>query len=68
MRYVDAGYIIALSVLFVYALSLIVRRRRGERALLVAERDLEAPVPGVTVSGVPVPEGASGADEQLGSR
>jgi hypothetical protein len=38
MKYVDAGYIIALSVLFVYALSLIARGRRGERALLVAER------------------------------
>ena len=32
MRYVDAGYAIALSTLFVYALSLVVRRRRWERA------------------------------------
>ncbi len=32
MRYVDAGYVIALSVLALYALSLFVRRRRLERA------------------------------------
>jgi len=32
MRYVDAGYAVALSTLFVYALSLILRRRRWERA------------------------------------
>jgi len=38
MSYVDAGYVIALSVLFVYSLSLIARRRRAERAAAVAER------------------------------
>ena len=32
MKYVDAGYVIALSVLFVYAVGLVVRRRRLERA------------------------------------
>jgi hypothetical protein len=32
MRYVDAGYAVALSTLFVYAVSLVVRRRRWERA------------------------------------
>jgi hypothetical protein len=32
VRYVDAGYAVALSTLFVYALSLVVRRRRWERA------------------------------------
>jgi hypothetical protein len=32
MRYVDAGYAVALSALFVYALSLVLRRRRWERA------------------------------------
>jgi hypothetical protein len=32
MRYVDAGYAVALSTLFVYALSLVLRRRRWERA------------------------------------
>lgn len=32
MRYVDAGYIIALSVLFAYAISLVLRHRRLDRA------------------------------------
>ena len=32
MRYVDAGYAVALATLFVYALSLVLRRRRWERA------------------------------------
>ncbi len=32
MRYVDAGYVIALGVLALYALSLLARRRRLERA------------------------------------
>jgi len=33
MSYVDAGYIIAFSVLFLYVVSLLVRRRRLERAV-----------------------------------
>ena len=33
MSYVDAGYAIALATLFVYAISLVVRRRRWARAL-----------------------------------
>ncbi len=37
MSYVDAGYAIALSTLFVYAISLVVRRRRWDRALSVKE-------------------------------
>jgi hypothetical protein len=37
MRYVDAGYAIALATLFVYAISLVARRRRWERALRMAE-------------------------------
>ena len=37
MRYVDAGYAIALATLFVYAISLVIRRRRLERALAVKE-------------------------------
>lgn len=39
MHYVIAGYVIALAVLFVYAASLVLRRRRLERAarLLPAE-------------------------------
>ena len=36
MRYVDAGYAIALSVLFLYAASLVTRRRRLERAVRAA--------------------------------
>ncbi len=39
MRYVDAGYAIALVVLALYALSLLARRRRLERA---ASRGLAA--------------------------
>jgi hypothetical protein len=39
VSYVDAGYAIGLSVLFAYTLSLILRRRRLERAVAVAERD-----------------------------
>jgi hypothetical protein len=38
VRYVDAGYAIALGTLFVYALSLLSRRRRWERALRAAEQ------------------------------
>ena len=30
MKYVDAGYIVALSVLFLYSVSLVMRRRRLE--------------------------------------
>jgi hypothetical protein len=37
VRYVDAGYAIALSTLFLYAISLVLRRRRWERALAVKE-------------------------------
>jgi len=32
MKYIDAGYIIGLGVIFLYSVSLIVRRRRLERA------------------------------------
>ena len=37
MSYVDAGYAIALAALFVYAISLVLRRRRWERALKVSQ-------------------------------
>jgi hypothetical protein len=37
VSYVDAGYAIALSVLFVYAITLVVRRRRWDRSLSVKE-------------------------------
>jgi hypothetical protein len=36
MSYVDAGYAIALSVLFVYSLGLVARRRRLARAVAAA--------------------------------
>ena len=32
MSYVDAGYVAALGVLFIYGVSLVLRRRRWERA------------------------------------
>jgi hypothetical protein len=44
MSYVVAGYAIALGTLFVYAVSLVLRRRRWERALRVSERAVEADV------------------------
>jgi hypothetical protein len=37
MRYVDAGYIAAVGALFVYAITLVLRRRRWERAFKVAQ-------------------------------
>ena len=37
MSYVNAGYAIALGTLFVYAISLVLRRRRWERALRMTE-------------------------------
>ena len=42
MSYVDAGYALGLSVLFLYALSLVARRRRLERRveLTVGDRDV----------------------------
>ncbi len=49
MRYVDAGYAVALASLFVYAIGLVLRRRRWARALKVSE----APAPGA--DGVPGP-------------
>ena len=46
MNYVDAGYTIALATLFVYGVGLVLRRRRWERALKVAERADEPAAPG----------------------
>ena len=37
MSYVDAGYAVALATLLVYAVSLLARRRRWERALRMSE-------------------------------
>jgi hypothetical protein len=39
MSYVDAGYIAAIGGSFLYGLSLVLRRRRWERALAVTESD-----------------------------
>jgi hypothetical protein len=38
MSYVDAGYAVALSTLLVYALTLVARRRRWERAFEMSEQ------------------------------
>lgn len=48
MRYVDAGYAVALTALLVYAVSLLARRRRWARAYETSEpSDRGAPpVPG----------------------
>jgi hypothetical protein len=40
VSYVDAGYAIGLGVLFVYAVSLVLRRRRLERMVDVATREV----------------------------
>lgn|GEM_PF-6453094 len=45
MSYVAAGYAIALGVLALYALSLLVRTRRLERAARRAEAEGPEPVP-----------------------
>jgi hypothetical protein len=37
VSYVDAGYAIALAALFVYAVTLVLRRRRWERAVQMSE-------------------------------
>jgi hypothetical protein len=46
VKYVDAGYIIALATLFVYGVGLALRRRRWERARAVAQATEEPVVPG----------------------
>jgi hypothetical protein len=43
VSYVDAGYAIALASLFVYAIGLVLRRRRWERALRVSEAPVIEP-------------------------
>jgi hypothetical protein len=53
MRYVDAGYVIALATLFVYGLSLIARRRRWERALRASEVPADGGVGGAPQPGEP---------------
>jgi len=46
MRYVDAGYAVALGTLFVYAITLVLRRHRWARAFKVAQADLVVDQPG----------------------
>ncbi|MDA8315529.1 MAG: hypothetical protein M0010_10210 [Actinomycetota bacterium] len=46
MSYVDAGYAIALSVLALYSLSLLLRRRRLERAAARGDAPGQDPVMG----------------------
>ena len=46
MSYVDAGYAVALGTLFVYAISLLVRRRRWARALRASGRPVADGAPG----------------------
>jgi hypothetical protein len=46
VSYVDAGYTIALGTLFIYAVTLGLRRRRWERALKVAQKAEEPAAPG----------------------
>jgi hypothetical protein len=56
MRYVDAGYAAALGTLFVYAITLVLRRRRWARAFKVAQADQFVDQPdadGTTASVVP---------------
>jgi hypothetical protein len=43
MNYVDAGYVVALGGSFLYAVVLVWRRRRFERAVAVAARDATDP-------------------------
>jgi hypothetical protein len=46
VRYVDAGYIIALATLCLYGIGLGLRRRRWERALKITADTEEPVVPG----------------------
>jgi hypothetical protein len=43
VSYVDAGYAAALATLFVYAVSLVLRRRRWERAQRMSEPPAQGP-------------------------
>jgi hypothetical protein len=51
VSYVDAGYAAALGTLFVYAISLVLRRRRWARALRMSEPPLVAEQDGAPVHG-----------------
>lgn len=54
MSYVDAGYAVGLSVLFLYAIGLVIRRRRLEQAV-----ELSLP-PSDSADGAAETGGASG--------
>jgi hypothetical protein len=58
VRYVDAGYAVALGTMFVYAIALGLRRRRWERALKAAET-ADAAAPGDATTGAVAPGGRS---------
>jgi len=62
VKYVDAGYAIALSALALYAVLLVVRRRRLERAVITASPDPGVPRV-VEVSAGPEALGAAGAEQ-----
>jgi hypothetical protein len=49
VSYVDAGYAVVLGTLFVYAISLVLRRRRWDRALRMSP-----PPPAAEQDGAPV--------------
>jgi hypothetical protein len=51
MRYVDAGYAIALGTLAVYAVGLVLRRRRWERAARVSQGSPASPAEPVSPGG-----------------
>lgn len=50
MSYVDAGYAIALVGILLYAVSLVLRRRRWEKALRMS-RPTEHPLPPASTAG-----------------
>jgi hypothetical protein len=61
VSYVDAGYSICLTVLFLYGVSLILRRRRLLRAADIAQRDAANCDATVAPTGA-APDGAAGID------
>jgi hypothetical protein len=58
VKYVDAGYAVALGTMFAYAVALGLRRRRWERALKAAEAT-DADAPGDAITDAVVPGGRS---------
>ena len=59
MNYVDAGYAVALATLFVYALTLMLRRRRWERAFRLARAGESPGAPAATTTGAAVADGTT---------